>query len=225
MNNFIQGQDGKLAGSISGGKTAVPTARPDIAYVTRVPQRPAPAPDTDSVTHAYGYFTRSYRDAHPPVHIDPQAAATAMETVESLGLDAGNRIMGLRDEIARLRRTAPQDCREAHAARIDEVITAHDVLRRAICWAAGELHEAERDLGMSTLAPVRNDISGVIDADDVSFRAGRLKDMFDADMYSEWSAGKLGAVHRVSSAGRHALSAARLLDVALSSTPAHEPRV
>jgi hypothetical protein len=210
MVEYIQRKDGTFAGSIGAGKTQIPTSSPIIRHAVAIQQ------DGSTVETAYQTFSRERASVLIPDFADPETTADVLKRIGDLSLRYCDAIYSLRDRERSLSAARGGFGAHSRQKRVDLLIQEQDKIRDAIFVASQELHSAAQCLGLDSAPPARNEISAIIDADNLADRSESLSDAFDSSLQNAWDRGDLSTVDRVRRASRHVLGAKETLSVALA---------
>lgn len=214
MTRYIKDDSGKFAGSIGDGATNIPTAAPDVSLSS-------PAFDLDSnpaqtIDQAYAAFSRRQANPFVPDFADPETTDAVLAKVDKIG----ERISRKLDDLSERRfdiRTSKSFWNPYDKSQVLERIKVEeDHLRDAAMEAREYLENAKAIMEDREPKIVAYQSSACLEADDVSYVAAELREVFGEDeLQHDWDRGEATVMDKVRRASSQILRAKRVLNAAV----------
>lgn len=214
MTRYIKDDSGKFAGSIGDGATNVPTAAPDVSLPSQafdVDQNPA-----QSIDQAYAAFSRRQANPFVPDFADPETTDAVLKKVDKIGERLTRKLDDLTDRRFDLKTSksywAPYD----KAQVLERMRVEEDRLRDAAMEAREHLETAKAIMEDREPKIVAYKGSAALEADDVSYVASELREVFgEEELQHDWDRGDSAVMDKVRRASSHILRAKRVLNASI----------
>lgn len=212
MTRYIKDDSGKFAGSIGDGATNVPTAAPDIFL-------PATAANTEDATsqaihQAYAAFSRRQENPFVPDFADPETTDAVLKKIDKIGERFSRRLDDISERQYDIRAGRSYAFNKHYA--LEELRREEEKLRDAAMTARENLEAARAIMEDREPQVVPYQRYATLEADDVSWEASQLRDIFgEEDLQHDWDRGDAAVLDKVTRASRHILQAKRALNAAI----------
>lgn len=221
MTRYIKDDSGKFAGSIGDGATNIPTAAPDVALPTgNLSNEDVHAA---AINQAYSAFSRRQANPFVPEFADPETTDAVLKKIDKIGERLSRRM----DDIAERQfdlKTGRSFVNPYDKSQILERLRKEqDAYRDAAMEAREHLEAAQAIMEDREPKIVAYQPSPVLEADDVSYVAGNLRDIFgEQELQDDWDRGDAIVMDKVRRASGHILRAKRAINAAVV-PPKREP--